>query len=246
MAPRAHLNGASSWKPFAALPQLCYLTMIGTPPTSTPSQVNFLPPKFLTNNIPFAEGMELIVNVSVNNMGMHDIYINDLIGLGLDLPECNNRQQSEAAPLLAINACSRHIHDNEPIPCHNMAALHKLSVEGGTRINNRVTHPRLHDSPTRPPLSQPPTQNPPLVKKSQWAVFENYPRLHARSSPDEGVFFCKSKRRRQHESVSIQAPNSCLLVRLMPHRPWRLQPQRLCMTVLPRQQCKIHGVKQSP
>jgi hypothetical protein len=61
---------------------------------------------------------------------MHDIYIDDLISLGLDLQDCNNRLRLEAAPLLAIDACSCRIHDNEPIPCHNMATLHKLTKEG--------------------------------------------------------------------------------------------------------------------
>jgi hypothetical protein len=61
---------------------------------------------------------------------MHKIYIDNIIGLGLDLSNCNNRQQSQAVRLLTIDACSRRIHDNEPIPCHNMDALHKLSMEG--------------------------------------------------------------------------------------------------------------------
>jgi hypothetical protein len=45
---------------------------------------------FLPNNIPFGEGWELIVNVKTNPCGTHDIYIDDLIGLGLDLPNSNN------------------------------------------------------------------------------------------------------------------------------------------------------------
>ncbi len=70
------------------------------------------------------------MDVCINKRGTHDIYINDLIGLGLDLPGCNNRRRSEAAPLLTINACSRRVANDEPIPRHNMAALHKLSAEG--------------------------------------------------------------------------------------------------------------------
>jgi hypothetical protein len=38
-----------------------------------PNQTNFPTPKFLTDDIPFAEGKELIVNVSVNDRGTHNI-----------------------------------------------------------------------------------------------------------------------------------------------------------------------------
>jgi hypothetical protein len=57
-----------------------------------PNHANFPTPTFLTKDIPFAEGKELIVNVSINNLGTHDIYIHDLMGQDLDLPECNSRQ----------------------------------------------------------------------------------------------------------------------------------------------------------
>jgi hypothetical protein len=70
-----------------------------------PNQENFPPPIFLPNNIPFKEGKELIVNVSINERGTQDIYINDLIGLGLDLPKCNNKKHLEAGPLLVIDVC---------------------------------------------------------------------------------------------------------------------------------------------
>ena len=95
-----------------------------------PKQEEFPPPIFLPDDIPLAEGKELIVDVDVHHRGTHDIYIDDLVGLGLDLPNCNNRERSEAAPLLAIDTCSRRVDAGEPIPRHNMAALHKLSAEG--------------------------------------------------------------------------------------------------------------------
>ena len=83
-------------------------------------------PKFLPDDIPFAKGCELAVDVQINDRGTHDIYIDDLVSL----PNSNSRSQSEAEPLLAINTCSRQFHDNEPIPHHNIAALHKLWTEG--------------------------------------------------------------------------------------------------------------------
>jgi hypothetical protein len=54
----------------------------------------------MPDDVPFGIGKELIVNVEINPRGIHDIYINDLIGLGLDLPDCNNIRRSERAPLL--------------------------------------------------------------------------------------------------------------------------------------------------
>jgi hypothetical protein len=73
---------------------------------------------------------ELIVNVETNPCGTHNIYINNLIGLGLNLPNIDNIKQSEQAPHLSIDACLQQLHDKEPIPCHEMAARHKLWAEG--------------------------------------------------------------------------------------------------------------------
>ncbi len=95
-----------------------------------PDQENFPPPISLPNNIPFGEVRELIVNVEANPHGILNIYMDDLIGLGLDLPNSKNIKQSEQAPLLAIDACSRQLYNKEPIPCHDMAARHKLWALG--------------------------------------------------------------------------------------------------------------------
>jgi hypothetical protein len=84
----------------------------------------------MPDNIPFGIGKERIVNVKINPKGIHDIYIDNLIGLGLDLPDCDNTKRSERAPLLAINAFSWRIHKEEPIPYYDMAACHKLIAEG--------------------------------------------------------------------------------------------------------------------
>jgi hypothetical protein len=92
-------------------------------------QQDFPSPQFLPNDIPFKQGRDLIVDVFIDEHGTHDIYIDDLVGLGLDLTGCNNRRRSEAAPLLAIDACSCRVAPDEPIPRLHMAALHKLSAE---------------------------------------------------------------------------------------------------------------------
>jgi hypothetical protein len=60
-----------------------------------PNQENSPPPKFMHNYLPFGIGNKLIVNVNVNPQGIHNIYNDDLIGLGLDLPDCRNIKQSK-------------------------------------------------------------------------------------------------------------------------------------------------------
>jgi hypothetical protein len=88
------------------------------------------PPNFMPDDAPFGIGKELIVDVEINPRGIHNIYINNLIGLGLDLPDCDNITRSERATLLAIDAFSRRIHKEEPIPHYDMAARHKLIAKG--------------------------------------------------------------------------------------------------------------------
>jgi hypothetical protein len=95
-----------------------------------PNQEKFLPPKFMADDVPFGEGRELVINVEVDSRRTHDTYIDDLIGLGLDLPGTDNLKRSEGAPLLAIDAYSRQRTPVKPIPRHNMAARHKLWAEG--------------------------------------------------------------------------------------------------------------------
>jgi hypothetical protein len=43
------------------------------------------PPKFLNDSIPFAEGLELIIEIDINPGGTTDDYINDLMSLTLDV-----------------------------------------------------------------------------------------------------------------------------------------------------------------
>jgi hypothetical protein len=94
-----------------------------------PNQDKFPEPRFFRNDTPFSKGRELIV-VEVNKFGIHDIYIDDLIGLGLDLPDSDNRKRLERAPLLAMDICARRPDPNEPIPHYKMAARKKLDAEG--------------------------------------------------------------------------------------------------------------------
>ena len=100
------------------------------PPTlQAPDQELVPPPSFLPDDIPFCEGKELIVDVEINERGMHEMYLDDLIGLGIDLPGSDNKQRAERAPLLAIHTCARPLLPTEPTPRQTMAAKNKLAAE---------------------------------------------------------------------------------------------------------------------
>jgi hypothetical protein len=48
------------------------------------------PARFIHNNIPFTEGKELDVDIPINDKGTHRMYIDDLIGLTINLPNSDN------------------------------------------------------------------------------------------------------------------------------------------------------------
>ena len=74
--------------------------------------------------------MELIVDIQVDETGIHEMYLDDLIGLGIDIPDTNNTKRSESAPLLAIHTCARPLHEDEPIKRTPMVSRPKLDAEG--------------------------------------------------------------------------------------------------------------------
>lgn len=88
-------------------------------------------PSFLPDDTPFGEGKELVVDVEVHERGTHEMYLDDLIGIGIDLPNTDNIQRSERAPLLAIHTCARPLLPKEPIPRQTLAAKNKLEAEAG-------------------------------------------------------------------------------------------------------------------
>jgi hypothetical protein len=53
---------------------------------------------------PFGVGKELIVNIPVNPRGTHDIYLDDIIALTVDVQGSNNLGCCAGAALLAIEA----------------------------------------------------------------------------------------------------------------------------------------------
>jgi len=94
-----------------------------------PNQELVPPAKFQGDEIPFAVGRKLIVEVPVNPRGTTDVYIDDTVGLTVDLEGSNNVKRLESAILLAIYTAARPKHSSEPIPREEMAALAKLLAE---------------------------------------------------------------------------------------------------------------------
>ena len=63
-----------------------------------PDQELVPPPSFLPDNIPFCEGKELIVDVDINERGTHEMYLDDFIGIGIDLPGSDNTTSRVSTP----------------------------------------------------------------------------------------------------------------------------------------------------
>ncbi len=85
----------------------------------------------LKDNVPFAIGQELIVDVPINSCSFADMYINDTTGLTVDLPGTLNANRLEAAIPLVIEVAAWPNNVNEPIPRKPMVAQEKLKAEGG-------------------------------------------------------------------------------------------------------------------
>ncbi len=97
----------------------------------SPTQHLIPPPKFSDDNVPFGIGKELIEDIEIDPKGIHNIYIDDMIPLTVDLPGTNNLARCKAAALLAIHATACLNHPNEPIPREEVEARSKLSAEAG-------------------------------------------------------------------------------------------------------------------
>ena len=102
-------------------------------PSSLKSIIGDLVPqsKFLSDDEPFADGKDLIVEVPVNPRGTSDVYIDDAISLCVDIEGTDNVERLRQCTLLAINVASRDVHEEEPIPRAEMAEKKKLLAEAG-------------------------------------------------------------------------------------------------------------------
>jgi hypothetical protein len=87
--------------------------------------------ELLAPDVPFATGVKLIVKIPVDPRGTHDVYIDNIIGLTVNIPGSNNVARRQAAALLAIDTTARPNHPDKPIPRESMFARDKLKAEAG-------------------------------------------------------------------------------------------------------------------
>jgi len=83
----------------------------------------------LDDSIPFGNGRQLVVDIPVDPRGTADVYIDDTIGLAVELSGSMNSERLRRAILLAIHTAARSRHPDEPIPREEMAAIQKLLAE---------------------------------------------------------------------------------------------------------------------
>jgi hypothetical protein len=93
---------------------------------------SLVPPRILLDcDIPFGEGAKLIVNNPINPRGLHNLYIDDIISLTIDIPRTNHIAHGQANTLLAIETTAQPNHPNEPVPREGMDARDKLFAKAG-------------------------------------------------------------------------------------------------------------------
>jgi hypothetical protein len=91
-----------------------------------------VPPKeILFDNIPFGIGKDFIVDTPMDMRGIVIIYIDNFIGLIVDVEDSDNTTQFKQAPLLGLTAVSREISPLKPLPSNDMDAWAKLKAKTG-------------------------------------------------------------------------------------------------------------------
>lgn len=85
-------------------------------------------PNLLPESIDFAPAQELAVDIPTNDVGKVDMYIDDTIGIALDLADNVTRVQN-AVPLV-IKAFAWPLNDLESTPRSNLISLKKFQAEG--------------------------------------------------------------------------------------------------------------------
>jgi hypothetical protein len=98
---------------------------------ATAAQAHVPPKEVLSYDIPFRIGQDLIINIPVNARSIIGVYINNFIGLTVDLEDSDNATRLERAPLLGLTAVSREVPPFKPLPRNNMDTQAKLKAETG-------------------------------------------------------------------------------------------------------------------
>ena len=85
-------------------------------------------PKHLPDNVPFTGALDLAIKVPVNDTGITDVYIDNLIPVCPNLGR--NDDRASAAGPLSLHILGREVSTNEPITCNNLSE-EKATAEGG-------------------------------------------------------------------------------------------------------------------
>ena len=89
---------------------------------------NIPPAENMNNNIPFAKASELSVDIPIEDTGKFDVYIDDFIGIKVDI--ANNKSRLEVAPCTVIQKVSNNPTSENHIPRDNMIEIDKCIAEG--------------------------------------------------------------------------------------------------------------------
>ena len=104
----------------------------------TPNPGLVLKRRILLEDVPFAEGKQLMADVPIDPKGVVGIYINATVCLTVDLPESNSVTRLEGAILLVIHAATSQKYFSEPISREEMATLAKLLAEACAEVTKTI------------------------------------------------------------------------------------------------------------
>jgi hypothetical protein len=89
-------------------------------PFAKEAQTHVPPKEVLPDDVPFGIGRDLIIDILIDPRGIIDVYINDFLGLTIDLEDTDNVTRLECAPLLGLTAVSREVAKIKPLPRDEM------------------------------------------------------------------------------------------------------------------------------
>ncbi len=94
------------------------------------------PKEVLPEDVPFSIERDLIVDIPINPRGIIDVYINNFLGLTINLEDTGNATCLERAPLLGLTAVSREVAKIKPLPWDKMDAQKVSSGDWTYRNKN--------------------------------------------------------------------------------------------------------------
>jgi hypothetical protein len=98
---------------------------------ATDAQEHVPSKELLPDNVPFGIGSNLIIDIPIDTRGTVNIYINDFIGLTVDIENTKNATRLKQALLLGLTAVLREVSPTEALPCDDMDNRAKLKAETG-------------------------------------------------------------------------------------------------------------------